>query len=434
MRREAWTKALGLMAVGLGLTVVLARIDWLVSERQVRQQMAQEDVAKATARSQTLRGPYLRQSCVDKWGNGYLENEVRTAVHAPTLTSIGGDMTPQALERGLFKVSTYNARLLVESTWSDGRALRPGPSKEANGKVTCQAPELVVEVSDSRGLRSVTWQLNGEALEAQPGVAGDDSAQGFHAKLNASALESAGPMKLQLELNLMGTDSLRFVPAAKQFTAHLRSAWPHPSFQGSHLPSTRTVDDSGFTAAWNVTELSSRAAKQVSDKPHEEDSFGVSLIDPVNPYSLSDRALKYGFLFIALTLAAVMLAELLGRHRLHPVQYGFVGLALALFFLLLLALSEHLAFGIAYALAAAAASTLLAHYGRGLFGHWRGGALLGAGVALLYGALYVVLNLEKASLLLGTLLLFALLAAAMRATRDVDWYALGGRASAHDTA
>lgn len=425
MRREAWAKALGLMAVGLGLTMVLARIDWLVSERQVRQQMAQEEVAKATARSQTLRGPYLRQSCVDKWGDGYTENEVRTLVHAPTLTTVGGDMSPQALERGLFKVSTYNARLLVESTWNDARALRAGPSKEPHGKVSCQAPELVVEVSDARGLRAVSWQLNGAALEAQPGVGGEEAAQGFHAKLNATALDAAGPLKLRLELNLMGTDSLRFVPAAKQFTAHLRSGWPHPSFHGNYLPSTRTVDDSGFTAAWNVTELSSRVAKPVGDKPREEDSFGVSLIDPINPYSLSDRALKYGFLFIALTLAAVMLAELVGRHRLHPVQYGFVGLALALFFLMLLALSEHLAFGLAYALAATAASALLAHYGRGLFGHWRGGALLGAGVALLYGALYVVLNLEKASLLLGTLLLFALLAAAMRATRDVDWYRLG---------
>ncbi|RVT83600.1 cell envelope integrity protein CreD [Inhella crocodyli] len=435
MRREAWAKALGLMAVGLGLTVVLARIDWLVTERQARQQEAQEQVAQATAGPQLIAGPYLRRECTEEWtavettddARGKLERRSRqrrdfALRNTPASLQVQGELKPQQLERGLFKVNTFVAPLHLSARWDSAPDLSPRSDK-LEGSMRCGPVAITLDVSDARGLRSVGVLAQGAALNARPG--NGSGGAGLHAVLPPSPAQPEGPLQVDLRLELLGTESLRLLPAANAVQAQIRSAWPHPSFHGRFLPVDRNVNDTGFTATWRVTELASTAAADLRAGKASEDLLGVSLIDPVSPYSLSDRALKYGFLFIALTLAAVMLAELLGRHRLHPVQYGFVGLALALFFLLLLALSEHLAFGIAYALAAAAASTLLAHYGRGLFGHWRGGALLGAGVALLYGALYVVLNLEKASLLLGTLLLFALLAAAMRATRDVDWYRLG---------
>ncbi|MFO0122437.1 MAG: cell envelope integrity protein CreD [Inhella sp.] len=435
MRREAWAKALGLMAVGLGLTMVLARIDWLVNERQARQQSAQEEVAQATAGPQLIAGPYLRRDCTEEWtavettegDRGKVERRSRqrrdfALRSTPASLQVQGELKPQQLERGLFKVNTFVAPLQLSAVWDTTPDLNPRSDK-LEGSMRCGPMALALDVSDARGLRSVSVLAQGSALPARPG--NGSGGAGLHALLPTPTGSTEAPLQVDLRLELLGTESLRLLPAANAVQAHVRSPWPHPSFHGRFLPVDRSVSDSGFAATWRVTELASSAAADLRHGRASEDVLGVSLIDPVNPYSLSDRALKYGFLFIALTLAAVMLAELIGRHRLHPVQYGFVGLALAMFFLLLLALSEHLAFGLAYALAAAAASALLAHYGRGLFGHWRGGLGLGAGVGLLYGALYVVLNLEKASLLLGTLLLFALLAAAMRATRDVDWYRLG---------
>jgi inner membrane protein len=435
MRREAWAKALGLMAVGLGLTMVLARIDWLVNERQARQQSAQEEVAQATAGPQLIAGPYLRRDCTEEWtavettegDRGKVERRSRqrrdfALRSTPASLQVQGELKPQQLERGLFKVNTFVAPLQLSSVWDTTPDLNPRSDK-LEGSMRCGPMALALDVSDARGLRSVSVLAQGSALPARPG--NGSGGAGLHALLPTPTGSTEAPLQVDLRLELLGTESLRLLPAANAVQAQVRSPWPHPSFHGRFLPVDRSVSDSGFAATWRVTELASSAAADLRHGRASEDVLGVSLIDPVNPYSLSDRALKYGFLFIALTLAAVMLAELIGRHRLHPVQYGFVGLALAMFFLLLLALSEHLAFGLAYALAAAAASALLAHYGRGLFGHWRGGLGLGAGVGLLYGALYVVLNLEKASLLLGTLLLFALLAAAMRATRDVDWYRLG---------
>lgn len=432
MAVSIWGKGLGLGLVGIGLVMVLGRIGWLVQEREQRQREAQTEVAAATAGPQQIGAPFLRRLCTESWTvvetidqDGQRRETRRRESRPLQLRAVAadlhlnGELKAQTLERGLFKVNTYLAALQMKARFDAASTLKPR-SNGLEGQMACQAPELVLELSDARGLRSVALSVNGQALAARPGTGGEQA--GLHAELDEALLD--GPLELQGRIELLGTESLQFEPAAAQVQAQLRSAWPHPSFQGQFLPNEREVGASGFSANWRLSELASGAAAALRSGKAVKERFGVALIDPVNPYSLSDRAVKYGFLFIALTLAAVLLAELLGRQRLHPVQYGFVGLALALFFLLLLALSEHLAFGPSYLIAAAAATCLLTHYAVGLFGHWRGGLLFGAGVGLLYGVLYVLLNLEKASLLVGSLLLFALLAAAMRATRDIDWYGL----------
>jgi inner membrane protein len=154
------------------------------------------------------------------------------------------------------------------------------------------------------------------------------------------------------------------------------------------------------------------------------ETFGVAFIDPVSAYVLSDRATKYGLLFIALTFVGVGLVEVLKRLRVHPVQYLLVGSALAVFFLLLVSLTEHLLFAWAYLAASAACTTLLAFYASFVLRGARAGAVFGAAIAALYGALYLLLQMEQSALVLGSLLLFAVLGAVMVATRRVDWYAL----------
>jgi len=158
--------------------------------------------------------------------------------------------------------------------------------------------------------------------------------------------------------------------------------------------------------------------------PNCVEGFGVDFVDVVNPYVLSDRATKYGLLFISLTFVGVILVEVLKRLRVHPIQYLLVGLALTIFFLLLVSLSEHLAFGAAYAIAAAACTSLLAFYASHILGGWVRGLVFGAGTAVLYGTLYALLQMEQSSLVLGAILLFVVLAIVMVLTRRMDWYAL----------
>jgi inner membrane protein len=159
------------------------------------------------------------------------------------------------------------------------------------------------------------------------------------------------------------------------------------------------------------------------------DHIEVRFIEPIDIYALSDRALKYGFLFIATTFACFLLFELQKRLRIHPAQHLLVGLALAAFFLLLLGLSEHIAFAAAYAIAAAACIALLGYYLSTVLGGVRRGLSFAVMLTALYGALYGLLISEDNALLLGSLLVFALIATAMVLTRKLDWYGLDARAA-----
>lgn len=159
-------------------------------------------------------------------------------------------------------------------------------------------------------------------------------------------------------------------------------------------------------------------------------SFGVSFIDPVDQYLKSDRAIKYALLFIGLTFAGFFLFEVLKSLSVHPIQYGLVGVALAFFYLLLLSLSEHLGFALAYGVSAAACVGLIGFYVSHVLHSWRNGALFAIALAALYGLLYGLLSAEDYALLMGSLLLFGLLGVFMVLTRKLDWYGIGQRKAA----
>ncbi|MDM4767138.1 cell envelope integrity protein CreD [Pelomonas sp. SE-A7] len=438
-----------LAAVSLVLLVVLARIGWLVDERQMRQREAVLNVEQAQAGSQTLLGPLLHRRCVEEWetvsgiGNQRTvttdKREFRLA-SAPALLQVAGNLNQDARYRGLFKVNGYAGRLQFDAHWHTLEGLQPR-AEHAGSRLSCSEPELMLASSDARGLRAAELKLDGQSFVVKPGTHHPKYERGLHADmpgLMARQVTNAAPLKLLLQLDLSGTERFALVPAAATTRLSLRSDWPHPSFGGRFLPGARDIGVDGFSAQWSVSELSSTAAADVlrerpvpgmNDKADKSeamvDTLDVSLIDPVNPYVMSDRAIKYGVLFIALTFVTVGLVELLSGRRVHPVQYLLVGLALSLFFLLLLSLSEHLSFGLAYGTAAGAAVALLTHYGAAMLGSWQRGLGFGALIAVLYGTLFVLLRLEQAALVIGSLLLFALLAAVMTLTRKLDWYKLG---------
>ena len=197
----------------------------------------------------------------------------------------------------------------------------------------------------------------------------------------------------------------------------MRSDWRHPSFLGRFLPLRHEIGAQGFSAEWKVSEYAAPGFQQ-------GDALVVSFIEPAGLYQQLERASKYGFLFIGLTFAAFLLFELLRRLAIHPIQYALVGVALSMFFLLLVALSEHVAFAAAYAAATFACVGLISVYVIRVLRSARLGLAFGASLAALFGFLYALLQAEDYSLLGGALLLFALLAAVMVATRRIDWYAL----------
>lgn len=463
-------KGLAVGGVTVLLCLALARIGGIVDERQGRQFEAERSVETSLAGRQALLGPVLHRSCVEEWDTTVGEGKDRRVTTdkrefrlslAPTKLHIDASAGLEPRYRGLFKVNAYATKATLQAQWASLAPLA-AQREHAGSRLACGDPILMVALSDARGIRLAQVRTNGGNHNVLPGTFHGSYPRGFHSVLASSLVDSpdaAAPLNADLTLELVGTAELAIAPVADTTLVQLRSDWPHPSFGGRFLPAEREVRDNGFSATWRVSSLATTAAQDYvrgaelcapaaadASNPYAVErwvaaaaeaatgqkskgcveTLGVAFIDPVNPYSLSDRATKYGLLFIALTFAIVAMCEVLGRVRVHPIQYALVGAALTLFFLLLLSLSEHLAFAWAYGAASGACALLLGYYGAHVLGGWRAGALFGAGAALLYGVLYVLLQMEQTALVMGSLLLFAALAAVMVLTRRVDWYRLTG--------
>lgn len=458
MRFPLLAKAAAIGLVVLLLLAVLTRIDWLVSERRMRQAQAAASVEQSLAGAQTLLGPMLHRACVEEWDEPVGEGKSRRLTtekreflltSTPARLQVSGEARAEARYRGLFKVNGYAGPMLLQAEWPSLQSLQPRRDHK-DSRLHCGPVAVMLALSDVRGIRKAKVEIDGSESAARAGTLHPRYGRGLHAELTQGrAAQADAPLSVKVALDLLGTGRLALVPAADETTWALKSDWPHPSFIGRFLPATREIGAQGFSASWSVSSLASSAAADAvsagelcapADPSAEEvvayrpapaakggvclDTLEVAFIDPVNPYVLADRATKYALLFIVLTFAAVALTEVLAQRRVHPVQYALVGMALALFYLLLLSLSEHLAFAQAYAVASSAGVLLLGYYARHMLGTLRAGALFGTGVALLYGVLWVLLQMEQTALMIGSGMLFATLAAVMVLTRRIDWYAL----------
>jgi inner membrane protein len=461
---SGFVKTVAIVSIFVVLALSLARIGHLVEERQWRFREAEQSVEQALAGRQSLMGPALVSHCVEVWEQSSGDGKDRTTVagkreftlaSTPSRLDVQGVSVMEPRYRGLFKVNTYASRLTLKARWESLASLQP-KREHAGSQVDCAAPVLMVAVADARGIRQASLRARGVDLPVLAGTRHVAHPRGFHAVLPAPRSVDPDPLEAEVVIELAGTAAFGLAPIAGDTLVALKGDWPHPSFGGRFLPMTREVRDDGFDATWRISSLATTAAEEFSRgvglcapaaadvvlpddalpraAPAEAQPRGcietldVAFIDPVNPYSLSDRAIKYGLLFVGLTFLAVGGVEVLRGLRIHPIQYLLVGCAVSIFFLLLLSLSEHLRFEVAYAIAASACVALLAFYARHLLGGWRAGRWFGAGIATLYGALYVLLQLEQTALVVGSGLLFATLAGAMVLTRRLDWYRLFGNA------
>ncbi len=453
MKHPWFTKLAALAAITLLLLFGLGLIDDVVRDRQRYRTLTQHSVASSLAGPQTLMGPMIHSACVESWdveaGTGAERRRVEqrrefllTAMPEQLQLRSGAALEERA--RGLHTVHAYTLQAHITAQWAALTSLQPQATVKGS-RMQCGAPILMLAVGDARGIRTAQLVLGEQPLALKPGTFHPTYSRGLHTTLPESVRDLADGLAVTLELELVGTERLSIVPLGSRTEVQMESPWPHPSFTGRFLPSEREVRNDGFTARWRLSSLATTAQQDIAQgKPVCEtadnpegyappppaarecaDSFSVAFIDPVNPYALSDRATKYGVLFIALTFVAVGLFELMLRLRVHPVQYLLVGSALCSFFLLLVSLSEHLPFSLAYAVAATACVLLLGYYASHMLGSLRRGLPFGAGMALLYGLLYVLLQLEQTALVVGSIALFAVLALVMVLTRRVNWYGLG---------
>jgi len=428
MRLQLFAKLAILVGLTFGFGIGLVMIYGVISERKGHRNEVVTEVARSAAGAQTVRGPALVIRYVER------VDGAPDAAGRPTSRLVRDQVVlqPESLEvraranvmprtRGIYQAQVFQSQQDLSGSFVVPSRLGLA---ETHHLERVESAALVLGVSDARGLKGepqIEW--NGAAAEFEPGSGVPWLSQGISAPVPLPDPDKPATLKFRVAFELQGTERLAFVPFGARTRVQLESDWPHPSFDGSALPDERSIAAQGFSAAWRVSEFATgvRGAEQAASAA----DFGVRFIQPVDIYTQSERAVKYGLLFVILTFVAFLLFEALKGLAVHPVQYGLAGAAVALFFLLLISLSEHLPFVAAYVIASAACVGLLAYYASFVLHSVGRGAGFGLLLAALYGLLYVLLRAEDYALLLGSVLLFGLLAAVMILTRRLDWAKVG---------
>jgi inner membrane protein len=417
---SASVKAAVLTGVALLLLIPLALLAGLVTERTAQRDAAVQSVARGWGDRQWVGGPLLAIPVTIE------TDPARTCdwYVLPEQLDISVELQVQETRRrlGLYDVPVYIARVRAKGEFDLPREITRLTRDGTSLHVHFEQARLLLPVQDPRGLRDLTSGTQ-EVLNFEPSA-------GFPIPVLAAPLNipAAGPHTFDLSFDLAGTQSLEFLPLARDVRVQARGNWPDPGFTDGFLPSERRIDAHGFTASWQVLDLNRTYGDRwfQGSTPKETllaSGFGIELVQPVDIYQRSTRAVKYGGLFIALSFLTLFLVENLQRRPVHPIQYGLMGLALSVFYLLLLALAEHIGFLLAYVLATAALCILMSVYLAGGFRSARAGLLSGSIFAATYALLYLLVSSENYALLVGSLALFALLATTMFLTRKFDWYA-----------
>ena len=420
----------------LVLLIPLGMIEGLVGERQILYDVARADIARAWGQAQTVGGPIL---VVPFTYTRYVTdvnivNAERRAIAVkdelyvlPEQLEIRGDADAEERRRGIYKVPVYTTRLNATGRFP---AVTLDTAEYPDLAVLWEQAVIALPISDARYVREPIVLSSGNGTTAFE--AGGARVPGFGPLLVApyAALglgPITAPQAFSFELALAGTGALTFLPLGEETRVALTSDWPSPSFVGAFLPSERTVDAAGFTAEWRVLDLGRSYPstwKRTGSTPEnvEPSAFGAELITPVGVHEAVMRATKYGVLILGFTFAAYFLFELFAALRLHALQYLLIGLANSVFYLLLLALAEHVGFAPAYLASALASTGLITSYSGAVLRSMRRAAPIGALLTALYGYLYVTLKAEDYALLFGALGVFAVLAAFMYLTRRIDWF------------
>jgi len=412
---------IGILA--LVLLIPAAMIEGVIREREWRNTEVTREIGGKWGAEQTVTGPVLMVPYLKRYVNS--EGKRITSRHElyllPENLEVNSQVRPEKRSRGIYQAVVYAADVSLQGSFDLTQLEQSRVQKE---NLLLDQATILLGIADMKGVRErIVAEVGGRTLELNPGFRETVVAGSVGAPLPGLTAGQSLPFTFTLALN--GSARLAFVPVGKQTTVTMDSPWSDPSFNGAFLPVERQVGDSGFTARWNVLHFNRDLPQVWCDEKLnlEKHAFGVGFIIPADIYQQSMRSAKYAILFIGFTFSAFFIAEILNRRRIHPVQYLLIGFALVLFYILLISISEHLSFALAYLLATLASIGLIASYAASVLRSRRLAGIVAAILAALYGYMFVLLNLEDYALLMGAVGLFAVLAAIMYLTRRIDWYA-----------
>ncbi len=414
--------------LALLLLIPASMVQSLIKERENLNNSAVKEVSAKWAEEQHISGPILSIPVVYE----YEENkEIKTAQKyfhlLPEELNINGNIDPKRLNRGIYEVVVYESDLALNGKFS----FKEKPSQGRIKTIEYDKAFLTIGISDLRGIKdNVVVKWNNQSLEVTPGSRIQPLiASGITIDLPLINNSLANTIDFSFNLDLQGSENISFTPVGRTSNVNLTSSWSSPKFNGAFLPDHRELTEKGFNADWKILQLNrnypqSWMGSGTKDQLLKASSFGVNLLSPLGDYQKSMRSAKYALMTIALTFLIFFLVEVLNKRRIHPLQYILVGLALSLFYVLLVSLSEHISFDKAYGISTIGIITMIGLYSLSIFKKRALSFLLISILTGIYGFLFVTLQLEEYALLMGSIGLTLILGATMYFTRNIEWYKL----------
>ena len=410
------------------LSLPLMMVRELINERADYRSEVVDAIEQSTSGSQKLAGPLIAipiTETLTRMENQKEVNYQRSWVYywLPESLAVTGKQTVESRRVGIYSGQVWHNALQIKASFDP---LRLAALRKTN--IVLGQPRLVVSVGDARGIGAIhAPKVNGSVLSVEPGLGISGDGAGIHMRMPALA-EDNKPLEIAFSLDLNGTGEFSLVPLGRNSELQLTSNWPHPGFLGSFLPTQREVSAAGYRAHWQSSWFANDMGSYFKDDMEipwsRLPAFSADVMSLADQYQLTDRATKYAILLIGLTFMAFFVFESLTRRPLHPMQYLLVGLSLVLFYLVLLALSEHMGFTAAWLAASLSGAVMNGIYLQAVLRGWRNSLLFVAALLLLDGVMWFLLHSEDSALLLGTGVLALALSVLMFLTRRVDWYAL----------
>jgi inner membrane protein len=425
IRNSATIKVLSIGLLVIVLLIPTSMISSLMRERESRRDSVVQEINHKWGNSQTITGPFFTVPFKSfyKDEKNRLKYNIRHLHILPENIHISGQIDPQIRYRSLYEAVLYNTQININGNFAIPIL---NHSNIAPENVLWKKAIFSLGITDMRGIQdNITIKFNEKIYKATPGLKTTDIASsGVQCIIPLSASKNDSTFSLQLNLN--GSEQIHFIPVGETTSVNLKSPWPSPSFNGSFLPATREITDKGFSAAWKILHLNRNFPQfwEGSRYKVNESSFGLKLLITADIYQKSIRISKYALMFIVFTFSAFFFSEIINKKRVHPIQYILIGLAIILFYVLLLSISEHLNFNFAYILSAVAITTIITGYSRCILKNNYFTLTVFAILIILYAYLYIVLQLEDYALIMGSIGLFIVLSTVMYITRKIDWYSL----------
>ncbi len=429
IKNSIMLKLITITILMLLLLIPASMIKGIINERQVLNDEATYEVSSKWAERQVITGPVLTIPIVYQYRSeeDKILEETRYWHTLPQNLEINGTVDPEHLKRGIYEVVVYASKLDFNGSFQ-----LETPDELNIKEILYDRAFLTLGVSDLRGIKDaikINW--NGHVLDVKPGTKIPELIRtGVTVQLPDLPTNSESLTTFNFNLGLQGSQNLSFVPVGNETHVQLHSSWNSPSFNGNFLPDDRSITEEGFSATWKVLQLNRNYPQtwvgSLNDaiSPFSSSAFGVDLILPLDDYQKSMRSAKYSIMTISLTFLIFFLVEILNQRKIHPFQYALVGLALCLFYVLLVSITEHTNFNFAYGISTIAIVTMISLYSLSVFKMSRLTYLLVFTLIGIYGFLFVTLQLADYALLLGSLGLTVMLGLTMYFTRKINWYQL----------